>query len=351
MPAQRGPLNIEAVHPKAAMRLIRSAVRVKQPVFIHGRPGIGKSQIVRQVAAREGLHVIDLRASLLDAVDLRGVPAVTVGPDGRRQTEWVPPVFLPRDGCGILFLDELNRAPASVQNALLQLCLDRRIGEYELPEGWTVVAAGNYESDGGGVSRTNSALSFRFKHVYLEPDVLEWCEWAARNGIEPVMIAFHRYRHQNQANGLPNVFDMFDRNADASPNPRSWEFVNREMVAGVEPEDEVATVAGYVGKPAAVEYLAYRRLFKNLPNIDAIIMNPDTAAVPAQIDVMYAVSAALAARAAPSNFGRILTYLKRLPREFQVFSVRDALARDKDAELPNCIEFTMWAVDNQDALS
>lgn len=105
-------------------------------VFIWGSPGIGKSSIVRQIAQRRGMPLVDIRASLLDPTDLRGIPMIQDG-----TAVWCPPSFLPKksDKPGILFLDEVNAAPPLVQAALYQLILDRRIGEYELPEGWRIV--------------------------------------------------------------------------------------------------------------------------------------------------------------------------------------------------------------------
>ena len=110
---------------------LRSMIGARQPVFIWGGPGIGKSAVVAQVAASMGVPVQDVRALLLDPVDLRGLPYL--GTDGR--SKWATPDFLPAAGKGILFLDELNAAPSMVQAACYQLVLDRRLGEYVLP-GW-----------------------------------------------------------------------------------------------------------------------------------------------------------------------------------------------------------------------
>src|SRR5205807_8790447 len=113
-------------------------VSTRRPVYLWGRPGVGKSSLVRQAAAVLGLGLVDVRATLLDPVDLRGLPRL-VGD----AAVWCPPAFLPKTGEGVLFLDELAQAPPLVQAACLQLVLDRRVGEYELPSGWAVVAASN----------------------------------------------------------------------------------------------------------------------------------------------------------------------------------------------------------------
>src|SRR5262245_54487909 len=134
------------------------------PLMIHGPVGVGKSDGVRQVADDIDFAVLDLRGSTIDPVDVRGLP-VPNGPDGR--VHFQPTALLPAPGCAptIVFLDELTRAPMMVQNALLELVLDRRVGEYALPDNCVCIAAGNSEADGGGTQRPNSALANRFSPV------------------------------------------------------------------------------------------------------------------------------------------------------------------------------------------
>ena len=96
--------------------------QIHKPAFLWGPPGVGKSQVVAQVATALGIRLIDIRAILLDPVDLRGLPTVEQG-----RAAWAIPAFLPEDGAGILFLDELNAAPPLIQAACYQLVLDRAL--------------------------------------------------------------------------------------------------------------------------------------------------------------------------------------------------------------------------------
>jgi hypothetical protein len=305
-------------------------LRSKQPACIWGAPGIGKSQVVHQVAAATGRELRDVRAVLLDPVDLRGLPHL----NGDGRSHWAIPEFLPRDGAGILFLDELNRAPALVQNSCFQLVLDRKLGEYELPPDWHVIAACNRESDGGGVTRMSSALCNRFVHLDCEPDLDDWGKWAVSHGIEPAVIAFLRFR--------PELLHNFDRTKKAFPSPRSWEFVSR--ITGENPGKnvELAIFEGTVGHGAAIEYAAFLGLFRSLPSIDAILLNPDKAPVPKDAATLWAIAAGLARRASDQNFRRVITYLDRMPQEYAVLTVKDAVARDQG--LTSTAEFTGWAV-------
>ena len=143
---------------------LHTLLTIKQPVFLWGAPGVGKSQVVAQVAEERNLALRDIRAVLLDPVDLRGLPRITA----EGLSVWCPPGFLPGANDpeeGILFLDELNAAPPLVQAACYQLILDRRIGEYKLPDGWSIIAAGNREKDKAVTHRMPSALANRMVHL------------------------------------------------------------------------------------------------------------------------------------------------------------------------------------------
>src|SRR6266852_4292136 len=193
---------------------LRALVGERQPVFVWGGPGIGKSAVIAWLARSLKIQLQDVRALLLDPVDLRGLPHLSEG-----RSKWATPDFLPREGEGILFLDELNSATAMVQASCYQLVLDRKLGEYTLPDGWAIVAAGNRESDRGVTTRMPTPLRNRFTHLQFEVDMQEWCEWGIRASIRPEVIAFVRFR--------PDLLSVFDRDANAFPSPRSWAFVSK----------------------------------------------------------------------------------------------------------------------------
>jgi len=321
--------------PSQLTRALEVLINARQPANLWGPPGIGKSDIIKQTGARLNRTVKDVRAVLLDPVDLRGLPHV----NGDGRAHWAIPEFLPRDGTGILFLDELNRAPALVQNACFQLVLDRKLGEYTLPDTWAVVAACNRESDGGGVTKMSSALCNRFVHLDADVDLDDWCKWAVTHNIEPAVIAFLRFR--------PDLLHQFDRNSKAFPTPRSWSFVSQVTASGPGPDIELGLFAGAVGDGPATEYAAFLQLFRNIPSIDAILLNPDKAPVPTGKPAeLWAISSALARRATEQNLRRIVIYLDRMPEEYAVLSIKDAVARD--SSLTACADFTQWIVKHAD---
>jgi hypothetical protein len=320
----------------AIFAALQTLTEAKQPVFIWGGPGLGKSSIVKKLAAVRSIPLQDVRALLLDPVDLRGLPYVA---DGR--SKWAIPDFLPADGAGILFLDELNAAPAMVQAAFYQLVLDRRLGEYTLPDGWVIIAAGNRDGDRAHTTRMPTPLRNRFVHLDFEVDAQEWSEWAIGAGIRPEVIAFIRFR--------PQLLSVFDREANAFPSPRSWEFVSRILDSGPDASVEHEMFAGTVGTGAATEFSGFLRMFRELPNIDAILLNPSGEPVPDSPAAQYAVASALAHRASDTNFDRICLYLDRLPTEFRVLSVRDATLRDQ--KIKYTAGYTKWAIQNHHVLA
>jgi hypothetical protein len=302
--------------PSALATALTNLIPRQMPLHIWGPPGVGKSQILAQAASQLGLSVLDVRAVLLDPVDLRGLPRLDNG-----RTTWAVPDFLPRDGEGVLFLDELTSAPQLVQAACYQLVLDRRLAEYRLPDGWSVIAAGNRAADRGVHFAMPTPLRNRFIHLDLEVDVDDWCNWALGAGVRPEVLAFVRFRpallHQSG-----------ERDANAWPTPRSWEFASRVLDACSNSPLEHDLLRGAVGDGAAAELSGFLRMFRDLPSIDEILLNPDRTPVPDQPASMYAVATGIATRLNDRTIGRGLTYLNRMPPEFCVLAVRDAARRD-----------------------
>ncbi|MGE4542579.1 MAG: AAA family ATPase [Pedobacter sp.] len=325
------------VKPSLAISILKSGLNVNVPMFLWGAPGIGKSQIVAQVAADLNLPLIDIRAVLLDPVDLRGVPSVENG-----TTRWNPPNFLPTEGEGVLFLDELSQAPDSVQSSLLQLVLDRRLGEYRMPDGWRILAAGNRVTDGTFSRKISKALGSRFAtHLELAVDLDEWCAWAIDNNVPAEVISFLRLR--------PDLLHNFEAKAQGNsfPCPRVWANVGKFM--GKLPfEAELPFFAGALGFGAAAEFTSFLQIYRDLPDIEAIMLNPDDAEVPKEPSILYALCGAMSRKISSENVSQAFRYMKRLPTEFQVVWLRDAL--QTESMLASSKEFASWAKDNGDLL-
>ncbi len=314
------------------------------PVMIWGPPGVGKSQIVAQVARHAGVPMIDVRLSQMEPSDLRGIPFRT-----GEHVVWAVPAMLPdaaRQGVqGILFLDEINAAPPTVSAAAYQLVLDRRLGEYQVPEGWAIFAAGNRQGDRGVTYTMPAPLANRFSHYELDVNLDDWVLWAYRAGIDERLIAFLRFR--------PELLFEYDpsRDAIAFPTPRSWEFTHRCFSKfATSSHLMLEAMQACVGAAPAVELRAFVDNLANLPDIDAIIRG-ESQEVPQEVDLQYAVAAALTARAlavsgsaeAKTVYGHIFTYAGRFPqRELGVMLVHD-MAKVIGEEIYTVPQFAAWA--------
>lgn len=347
VPSTVAPDRIVTVTPDKAAKALMALMLAGVPAYLHGHPGIGKSDVVAQVCREAGRPMIDTRAAGMDPLDARGAMEIV-----DHRTVWTRPALWPTDPGYVIFFDEFNRAPLSVQNVLMQAMNTGMIGEHPLPPDTYIILAGN--DDDAGVQRTSGAMNNRAAHLYVVPDVPVWCAWAAANGIHPLVYAFHRWRQQNPTdaagNPRPNVFSTFDKHAHAYPTPRAWAMVSKVMHATPDPDVRLPVVAGIVGEAAALEFLAFADLYRKLPNLDHIRLNPATAPVPTDVSAQYAVSAAIAARMTEDTMEAYLTYLDRLPAaEYSVFAVKDATARDPG--LATTEAFGTWAVKHQGVLN
>ena len=303
------------MRPRRLETVLRSLLKQRWPAFIWGPPGIGKSSIVHAVAKQQKLPVVDLRASLLDPTDLRGIPSIV---DGR--AVWCPPSFLPQPGSkpGILFLDEINAAPPLVQAGMYQLVLDRRVGEYELPKGWWIVAAGNRQQDRAVTFRMSSALANRFVHLELETDVEDWRSWAIANQVDPLIISFLALR--------PKLLWEEPNTSTAYPTPRSWEMVS-DVIAQFQGHGKCADlIPGIVGPGAATELAAFVKRKMSEEEILRIVADPENAELPTSLDGIYVLTSWLATRARDDASARAAALLlTRLPPEFATVLARDML--------------------------
>ncbi len=314
------------------------------PVMLWGPPGVGKSQMVAQVAARHGVPVIDVRLSQMEPSDLRGIP-FRVGD----VVEWAIPALLPdaqRHGSeGILFLDEITSAAPTVSAAAYQLILDRRLGEYRVPDSWAIVAAGNRQGDRGVTYSMPAPLANRFTHFSVDVHLDDWAAWAYAHSVDERVIAFLRFR--------PELLFDFDpaHNPVAFPTPRSWEFAHRALQKfGDSPQLLLPALQACVGPAAGVELKAFIDHLESLPDIDAIARG-EAVPVPKEIDLQYAIATALVSRAirargngqAAEVYGRILDYAGRFPqREMGVMLVSD-MHRAVGPGLFEVPQFAAWA--------
>jgi len=325
------------MHPSKAKRSIDHLINRKVPVFLWGPPGIGKSSIVSQIAKDRDIGFIDLRLSLLDPTDLRGIPFFN---SDDNSAVWASASFLP-DGStkeGILFLDELNTAAPMVQASAYQLILDRKIGEYTLPDGWAIVAAGNRESDRGVVFRMAAPLANRFVHLDMEVNLEDWQVWAKKSDIDTTIIAYTSYR--------PDALFAFNTQNDskAFATPRTWQYVNEILLS--QPEDDLLMdlVKGAIGEELAASFLGFRSVASKLPDIDAILEGKESS-VPKETSALHILCTSLSMRiddeTRANELDNLLKYTLNLPGEFPVMIIQDL--RQREIGLDYIKSWPLWA--------
>jgi hypothetical protein len=304
------------------------------PLFIHGSPGIGKSYIVADVAEKKGLDLVDVRLSQMDPVDLRGVPSIKDD-----QTVWMPPVFFPKDEAseGILFLDELNSAPPSVQAAIYQLVLNREMGEYKLPKGWRIICAGNRISDRGVVFRLPSPLVNRMVHLHVEARFEDFKLFALKENLHHFIIGFLGFR-PDLLSSEPVIED--DSNP-AFATPRSYHMLSNILKKSNDINAISSIIYGTIGYSAGIEFTSYVKVYEELPDIAAIYEGnyPD---IPNQPALLYALVSALVEyyEGSEGHKNHLFKFSETLPTEFGIMLIKDIIVKDESLALHDA--FNAW---------
>ncbi len=335
-----------------ALIVARFNAGIKRPILIEGSPGLGKTQIAAQAAKKLGVEFKAIHAPLLQPEDY-GFPVISKDRDDVSfivSKDKFPIEGAPYGARGIFLIDDIGQCDGPTQKILRNLILEREIHGKRLMEGWTIVATGNRTTDRAGSNRLLSHLSNALTRVPMEASLDDWTNWALVNGVKPEVISFIRFR--------PDLLTNFDPQNEINATPRAWAQGVSEALGVIDPSMEFpvfcgdvgpernetrsgAVFCGDVGEGPASEFLGFLRVFRTLPSPDLILVNPDKAQVPDDPATLYALCGALAYRTTADNFGRLMTYIGRLPAEFGVLYVRDALARKP--EIANSKAFIQWA--------
>jgi hypothetical protein len=279
------------VGPKAAKKSLRKAFKNKRPIFMWGPPGIGKSDIIKQLGEELDAHVIDVRLSLWEPTDIKGIPYFD---SNTNKMVWAPPGELPDEELSkqhkqiILFMDEMNSAAPSVQAAAYQLILNRRVGTYKLPDNVVMVAAGNRETDKGVTYRMPAPLANRFVHLELTVDWDDYFEWATENKIHKDVVGFLTFSKKD-------LYDFDPKSSSrAFATPRSWSFVS-ELLVDDDCDNDTLTdlTSGAIGEGLAVKFMAHRKIASKMPNPEDILSGKVKKMDSKEISAMYSLTISL----------------------------------------------------------
>jgi hypothetical protein len=279
------------VGPKAAKKSLRRAFKAQRPVFLWGPPGIGKSDIVKQLGEELEAHVIDIRLSLWEPTDIKGIPYFDANTS---RMAWAPPIELPNEVEAakhkniILFMDEMNSAAPAVQAAAYQLVLNRRVGTYKLPDNVFIVAAGNREADKGVTYRMPAPLANRFVHMEMRVDWDDYFAWATENRQHKDVVGFLTFSKKD-------LYDFDPRSSSkAFATPRSWAFVSELLFDDDEDENTLTDlVSGAVGEGLAIKFMAHRKIASKLPNPTDILKGKVKKMDTKEISAMYSLTVSL----------------------------------------------------------
>jgi hypothetical protein len=285
--AKSTDISVRQVGPKSAKRSIRKAIQTRRPVFLWGPPGIGKSDIVKQIGEDAGREVIDVRLALWEPTDIKGIPYYNAE---KGAMVWAPPAELPTDpeSTAVIFLDELNSAPPAVQAAAYQLILNRKVGTYSLPKGVDIVAAGNREGDRGVTYRMPAPLANRFIHLEMKIDFDDFQEWAVMNAVHPEVVGYVGFAKQD-------LYDFDPKSpSKAFATPRSWVFVSDLLKDDDTDIDTLHNlIAGAVGDGLAVKFMAHRKIAGRLPKAEDILSGKVKDLSIKEVSAMYSLTVSL----------------------------------------------------------
>lgn len=284
------PMNIPPVSIDSAKSALRAQFDDPQlrrrATMLWGTRGVGKSSIVRQVADEAGARLIDLRLTTIEPVDLRGA---IYADDTRGQTVWFPPEFLPTDpdSRGILFLDELTAADQRLQISAYSLILDRRVGNYLLPDGWLVVAAGNASFHGAVSYDMGTALADRMFHFNVQPTIDAFLDYALARGMAPEVMAFLKVRPDR----LDDTQAQLAADHLIGASPRGWEDVSDVLGSELDDAPQRLFVQGRVGAANAAEFFGVLRELRSGVNVSALLAaaqgDETRALLPHSLDGLY----------------------------------------------------------------
>jgi hypothetical protein len=340
-------MSVLSVKPSQLKQILILAIQNHKDVLIVGKPGIGKTDIVNQAGIETDAIIIPDYPGLADPTDYKGLPM----PDADGKSAHFRPFgnMLRLINAGekrmVLFEDELGQAPESVQKALMSVNLTKKVNGQKFGQNVSIIAATNRREDKAGVTGLLETVKSRFDIiVHLEPDLDDWVKWALDNGQPIEHIAFNRYRSEHilMTTWKPTP-DMVN-----SPSPRTIAKVGNWMLTKPPAELEYIIYAGCAGQAYAAEEMGFLKIFRELPSIDRILLNPDKEEIPEKPDVLYATCAALTGKASPQTLTNIMKYANRMRPQFSVMLVKDIIAKDK--ALVNTKAFIDWSVKHSNVL-
>jgi hypothetical protein len=308
-----------------AKPLLIDALKANLVPFLRSSPGLGKSSLIQQIAEDHNLQLIDIRLSQMEPTDLLGLPFR----EGD-QAKYIPfnlfPLAnhpLPTNQKGwLILLDEFSSASLAVQAAAYRLILDHQVGDYPLHPKARLICAGNLLSDKAIVTRLSTALQSRLCTLELIPCLKSWITWADLNNIDHRIKSFLNFKPEGLHRFNPNFEE------ESFPTPRTWEFLNRLLnLWSTVTYEKLPLIAGVIGESMAREFYSFTQIYNQLPTLESIQANPTDVPIPNEPSIHFALSGMIAEHLSPTNVVPLMQFLERLGIDFQVITLRSAIAK------------------------
>ena len=309
------------------------------PMF-WGKPGMGKSHAALQLGEELGIpkdRTLVVHINNHDVVDFTGVPSVVDGQTIFNPTDMFYK-FREGTGAGLIVLEELAQSSHHHQQWAGGFTEERATATFKLDPEVRIIASGNRAEDRAGAKPLLSHLNDRLWHLDIETSLDDWCEWAMDNGVPAIGVAFLRLR--------PDLLNDFDPSRRSNPTQRSWTKLLTQLPDDLPRDLYLMAAEGKVGEGAAAEWVAARDMMHKMPSVDAIRLKPEAMEIPDEPSVKYAVATSMSMSTTPDLFSRDMKYISRMPKEFQMVYVTDALRLHVD--LSQTKDFIDWAIKNKD---
>jgi hypothetical protein len=311
------PMNIPPISIAAAKAALieqyADATLRRRASMLWGTRGVGKSSIVRQVAEHFRVPLVDLRLTTIEPVDIRGA---IYADDELAKTVWFPPEFLPTadQPDGILFLDELTAADQRLQISAYSLILDRRVGNYRLPDGWQVIAAGNASFHGAVSHDMGTALADRMFHFNVQTVIDAFLDHALARGFAPEVMAYLKVRPDK----LDDTQSQLANDHLIGASPRGWEDISNVLKSKLSEPAKRVFVQGRVGAANAAEFFGVLREIQAGTDVVRLLRarrgEETLALLPRTLDGLYGMTyGLLAASASDVALARALEIIEQLP--------------------------------------
>lgn len=321
-------LNIYRCTPRQVRGYVLDCLYSGLVPFIQSSPGMGKSSIVKSIAKELSLQLKDHRLSTSAPEDLTGLPRFDE--DGKARFSPFADLFpvagtpIPEGKDGwLLFLDEANSAPKSVQAAAYKLILDRQVGQHDLHENVGIVLAGNLSTDRAITTSLSTAMQSRLVHLEMQIDFNQWLEDVAfKEDYDSRIIAYLNYKPSQLMDFRP------EHQEKTFCCPRTWEFMNRLIKhKGTVSEKDAALYAGVLTSGVAVDFIQFTKVFDSMVSIKDILEDPKSCPIPGDISTRWAVISHMMEKVTEDNFSDLCTYANRFDATFRILFYRSVMAR------------------------